>query len=166
MGFGLDRVLAAAAIVGLAWFTIRRLLLLGAALAPRDSLAGFVTERPEVALAISAHNEERVIDGLLASLERLDYPPKKLTTVFARDGCTDATVAAIVAWAADRPSVRIVELPLRLGKAAALNEALALTRGDVFAVLDADLRPREDSLRSLVTAFSNPAVAGAPCSAP
>ena len=156
------RALAAGVAFGLAWVSIRRLLLLGAALSPaRRFPAATSAELPSVTLAIPAHNEEDLVDGLVSSLEQLDYPPEKLKIVFICDGSTDATLERLCMWAVDRPRVRVVELPRRVGKAAALNEALALASGELLVVLDADLRPRRNFLTQLVSAFTDPSVGAA-----
>jgi cellulose synthase/poly-beta-1,6-N-acetylglucosamine synthase-like glycosyltransferase len=156
----LSRFLAATVGICLAWFTIRRLLLLAAALAPPRAIRGDAsTALPAIALAIPAHNEQDALPELLPALESLDYPPEKLTVVFVCDGCTDATADRLREWADDRAHVRVVELPRRVGKAAALNEALAHSETDLLVVLDADLRPRPDFLRQLVSAFTDTRVA-------
>ena len=97
--------------------------------------------------------------GLVSSLEQLEYPRDRLTTIFVCDGCTDATAERLRAWAEERPGARVVELPRRVGKASALNAALAVAQDDLFAVLDADLRPQPDFLSQLVTGFGDPRVA-------
>jgi cellulose synthase/poly-beta-1,6-N-acetylglucosamine synthase-like glycosyltransferase len=156
-----DAVIAALA-SGLAWFSIRRLVFLGAALAPpRAQVLPAPTGPPSVAVAIPAHNEENLVDGLVASLERLEYPPDRLETIFVCDGCTDATVEHLRAWARERARVCVIELPRRVGKAAALNAALAVAQCEFFVVLDADLRPRPDFLSKLVAVFDDKNVAAA-----
>lgn len=45
------------------------------------------------ALLIPAHNEEGVIERLLDSIGRLDYPPTHLAVYVVADNCTDATAA-------------------------------------------------------------------------
>ena len=48
-------------------------------------------EWPTVCVVVPAHNEEKVIGALLASLKRQDYPADRLRVVFSLDRCTDAT---------------------------------------------------------------------------
>jgi cellulose synthase/poly-beta-1,6-N-acetylglucosamine synthase-like glycosyltransferase len=152
----------AAVASGLAWFSIRRIVFLCAALAPaRADATPAASGLPSVAVAIPAHNEEELVGELVASLERLDYPPERLATIFVCDGCTDATADHLRAWAGDRPGIRIIELPSRVGKPAALNAALAVAEGDFFIVLDADLRPRPNFVSVLVSVFADPSVAAA-----
>src|SRR5204862_6338591 len=74
---------------GRAWLSIRRIVFLGVALVParvHTSLAAAVS--PSVTIAIPAHNEEDLVDGLVSSLDRLDYPRERLSTLFVCDGCT------------------------------------------------------------------------------
>jgi cellulose synthase/poly-beta-1,6-N-acetylglucosamine synthase-like glycosyltransferase len=149
-------------VLGLVWFSIRRLLLLGAALSPaRDTRDAPTDDAPSVTLAVPAHNEEALVDGLGSALDRLDYPAEKLDIVLLSDGSTDATLDRMRAWADRRPHARVVELPRRAGKSGALNEAFAIAQGDLLVVLDADLLPRQDFLRQLVPVFSDESVGAA-----
>jgi cellulose synthase/poly-beta-1,6-N-acetylglucosamine synthase-like glycosyltransferase len=158
----LTAVLELVVVLALVWFSARRLLLLAAALAPaRPTSAVLDAELPHVTLAIPAHNEELVAHRLVAAIAELEYPNDRLSVVLVCDGCTDGTAGAFRRWAQTRDRARVLELPQRVGKAQALNEALTLAEGEVFVVLDADVLPRSNFLTCLVRAFENPRVAAA-----
>ncbi|HFQ94184.1 MAG TPA: glycosyltransferase family 2 protein, partial [Anaerolineae bacterium] len=138
-------------------FTLRRWLFL---------LAALKTDRPDrfpqtcqvfsTLLLVPFYNEERVLPGLLAHLDRLDYPPERLTVVLVDDGSTDGGATLARRWAAQRPSRHLLTLPQNMGKAAALNAALArFSQGDLVAVYDADERPSPDTLRQLAECFTD-----------
>jgi 1,2-diacylglycerol 3-beta-glucosyltransferase len=146
-------------VLALIWFSARRLLFVVAALAPpRPISEARQAELPCVTVAVSAHDEELVAPRLVAALEQLDYPSDRLSVVLVCDGCSDGTAAIFQRWAQGRDQVRVVELPQRVGKGQALNEALAVASGEIFVVLDADLLPRHDFLRRLVAPFEDGAV--------
>jgi cellulose synthase/poly-beta-1,6-N-acetylglucosamine synthase-like glycosyltransferase len=158
----LTTVLALLVVLGLLWFSARRLLLLAAALTPaRPTSAAGDVDLPSITLAVAAHNEEHVARRLVAGLAALDYPSDRLSVVLVCDGCTDGTPALLREWAGGREHVRVLELPQRVGKGQALNEALAVASGEIFVVLDADLHPRRDFLERLVGAFGDPRVGAA-----
>lgn len=116
---------------------------------------------PAVTVLVPARNEQAVSGRLLGALARLEYPTNKLSFVLVCDGCADETPTVFRAWAGERSDARVVELPLREGKAVALNAALRLARTEVVAVVDADLEPRPDFLLELMRPFADDRVAGA-----
>lgn len=148
-------------VLALVWFSARRLLFLAAALAPPRDVPARGRALPSVTLAVPAHNEEHNAFALVGALTQLDYPPDRLSIVFVCDGCTDGTSTVFGRFARRRKEVHVIELPERVGKAQALNAALALATGDLFVVLDADLIPRPDFLRRLLSAFDDHRVGAA-----
>src|SRR5688500_13450481 len=81
---------------------------------------------PTVTVLVPARNEGAVAGRLLGALARLRYPTDKLSVVLVCDGCADATPTLFRAWAAAHSDARVVELPVRGGKAVALNAGLPL----------------------------------------
>lgn len=148
-------------VAAVAALTLRRLVLLAAALAPRRSPPRPPAEWPSVTVLVAARNEAAVVDELLAALDGLEYAPDRLTFVLVCDGCTDETTASFRRWTEQRPDARALELPARVGKAAALARGLELAEGEVVVVLDADLRPQPGFVRELVPAFADERVAAA-----
>jgi 1,2-diacylglycerol 3-beta-glucosyltransferase len=117
--------------------------------------------RPHVSVLVACRDEERVVDELVASLRRLDYPADHLEFLLVDDGSADATGDLLSAWEAREPRLRCVR---RLrgatgGKSGALNEALRSATGEIIVVFDADHRPHSDVVRRLVAHFRDPAVA-------
>jgi peptidoglycan-N-acetylglucosamine deacetylase len=113
-------------------------------------------ETPSVTVVVGACNEEGSLPILLEHLDRLEYPPEKLSVVLASDGSTDRTAALMSAWCAGRERASCLALPCQRGKAVALQ--LAWEHGadtDLVAVFDADAAPRPDCLRILTRAFTD-----------
>ena len=112
---------------------------------------------PTVSVVIAAHNEAPVIGQRVENLIGLDYPADRLEVIVASDGSTDATAAIAAAVAPDR--VRVLELD-RVGKADALNAALAIATGDIVVFSDANSEFAPDAIRRLIRPFADPAVGG------
>ena len=140
--------------------SLRRVLFLAAALCRPRRLLSVPPDR-SVTVVVPARNESAVAPRLLASLSALEYPASRLRFIFVCDGCIDDTPGQFRAWAATRDDVRVLELPQRVGKAAALNAALEIVDTELVAVLDADLAARPDYLLELVRPFADERVAGA-----
>lgn len=112
---------------------------------------------PRVSMIIAAHNEARSIGAKLDNLLALDYPRDRLEVVIASDGSIDGT-EAIVRRYADQ-GIKLLALP-RQGKAAALNAAVAASRGEILVFSDANSMYMSDAVRALVRPFADPEVGG------
>jgi cellulose synthase/poly-beta-1,6-N-acetylglucosamine synthase-like glycosyltransferase len=112
---------------------------------------------PAVTVIIAAHNEEHSIGAKLANLLAAEYPADRRQILVASDGSDDAT-NAVVRTFADR-GVRLLALT-RVGKAAALNAALAEATGDIVVFSDANSMFVPDAIRAIVRPFADPSVGG------
>lgn len=143
-------------------FSARRALLLAAALAPTRSMSAIQGTPPSLALVIPVHDEEHLLEDLLAAIDRLDYPAEGLTVVLVDDCSNDGSAELMRRWTQGRPGARLLALGQPHGKAAALMAGLAAAPAvELVAFCDADVRPRIDCLRELTAAFGDPCVAGA-----
>jgi biofilm PGA synthesis N-glycosyltransferase PgaC len=150
---------AVAAVLGL--FTLRRALFLLTALLPETrSPLDPPPEWPDVLLLVPVRNEAATLPGLMLNLDRLDYPPHRLSVVFINDGSTDGSTALLERWTSERWHWHVLSLPRTVGKARALNTALLkFPQGEIVAVYDADERPNLSALRHLLPPFADPRVA-------
>ena len=137
------------------YVAIPAVLLVRGRLIRRPIAAADVT--PTVTIVIAAFNEERSIGAKLDSLHALDYPRDRLEILVASDGSSDAT-NDIVLGHADR-GVRLLDLD-RVGKAAALNAALAIAAGEIVVFSDANSIFEPGAMRALVRPFADPEVGG------
>jgi poly-beta-1,6 N-acetyl-D-glucosamine synthase len=110
---------------------------------------------PTVSVLIAAYNERSVIARTV--LAALDGPESPLEVIVVDDGSTDGTAAEVEHLAAGEPRVRLVRQS-NAGKAAALNRALALARGDVLVCLDADTLITPTTCARLARHFADPRV--------
>lgn len=135
-------------------FSMRRLLWVMASWPRGRALTG--TGRwPEVLIAVAFHNEQDSLPRLLSSLDALDYGAERFWICLVNDASTDGSAGLAAAWARERANVRLIVLDENVGKAEALNRALASAAGrpEVMVVYDADQRPCPDSLRRLIEPF-------------
>ncbi len=89
------------------------------------------TETVEASAVIPAYNEEATIGAIVAVLRSVEALSE---VVVVSDGSEDATAKV----AADA-GARVIELPVNMGKGAAMREGLRATTADVVVFLDADL---------------------------
>ena len=121
---------------------------------------------PTITVAIPTYNETKHIEEKLDEIYRQDYLRDKLEIIVVDSASTDGTAEKARRWAAAHPDadVKVVEEPERRGKAAALNAALAMARGEVFVITDADSRwPQRDALKRAVSWLADPAVGAVTC---
>jgi cellulose synthase/poly-beta-1,6-N-acetylglucosamine synthase-like glycosyltransferase len=111
---------------------------------------------PTVSIVVAVHDGERFIRSKLANLQGLDYPAELIDIVIACDGCHDNTVA--IARRSTDPRLTVLDFPNRRGKAACLNDAVALTRGEVLLMTDVRQRLSPAALKELVANLADPAV--------
>jgi cellulose synthase/poly-beta-1,6-N-acetylglucosamine synthase-like glycosyltransferase len=145
----------ASAVVGWTYVGFPAVVLLRARLRPRPHATADIT--PSVSVIIAAHDEAAAIGDRIDNLIALDYPVDCLEVVVASDGSTDATVA-VAGRRGDR-RVRVLDLP-RVGKATALNSAVAASTGSLLVFSDANTAFQPDAVRTIVRSFVDPEVGG------
>jgi len=95
--------------------------------------------RPRVSIVIAAWREAGTIAAKLESLAGQSYPAELLEVVIACDGSDDRT-PEIARAAGERHlpgRLRVIELPTRGGKPAALNAAAEAAAGEILVLTDA-----------------------------
>jgi biofilm PGA synthesis N-glycosyltransferase PgaC len=127
------------------------LLLVSGLLGSRVRSSEFV---PAVTLVTAAYNEADIIARKLDNSLALHYP--RLEVIVASDGSTDATLNIVKSYAAR--GVRALSLPVRSGKAAAINLAAGHAVGDLLIISDANAVLERDAVCKLVRAFADPKV--------
>jgi len=107
---------------------------------------------PFVSLLVPAKNEARVIAATIESLSNLNYAGpngRQFEIIAVDDGSTDDTFAVLKRLQQSMPELVVLRRVANAmpGKAAALNDALPLARGEVMGVFDADARVAPSFLR-------------------
>lgn len=111
---------------------------------------------PGVTVIIPVSNEEVRIVGKVVNTAALRYPADRLQILFVCDGSTDRTASLIAEHAT--PEMRLIVLPVRRGKAAALNAGLEQARYDILVFSDASIALEPDALERVVAPFSDPSI--------
>src|ERR1700692_3342963 len=125
--------------------------------------AYFPTESlPRITVQLPIFNEQYVVDRLLDSVCRLDYPREKLD-IQLLDDSTDETVEVarllVERYAALGHPVTYLHRDNREGyKAGALAEGLKTAKGEFVAIFDADFVPSPDFLMKCIHHFTNPKI--------
>jgi cellulose synthase/poly-beta-1,6-N-acetylglucosamine synthase-like glycosyltransferase len=107
---------------------------------------------PALTVVITAYNEGTLIAQRVRNILDQDYPPENFCVLVVDDGSDDGT-----ARAADigDTRVRVLTLPQRAGKAAALNAAMAQVTTPYVVFGDARQQFARDALRRLIAPFAD-----------
>src|SRR5438105_281391 len=129
-------------------------------------LVGRVRRRPfrptdppptSISVVVPAHNEERFIGRRVREFKDLICRSGlEGEVVVISDGSTDRTAA--VAREHGGSSVRVLEFPVKMGKAAGLTQARAAARGKILVFADARQSWAPDTLERLLENFRDPSV--------
>jgi cellulose synthase/poly-beta-1,6-N-acetylglucosamine synthase-like glycosyltransferase len=116
-------------------------------------------EIPFVTIQLPIFNEKYVVERLLLSISKLDYPNEKLE-IQVLDDSTDESRGVTKTIIDDlfRSGLDIKHLTRsnRIGfKAGALKEGLASAKGEFIAIFDADFLPQKDWLLQTIPYFKN-----------
>ena len=114
---------------------------------------------PSFSIVVPVKNEENVINRLLTSLSKLNYPACKREIIIVEDGSADKTLDICMNYAKEHANVKILHRPFSNGKPSALNYGLKHAKGDIIAVFDADNVPDADALMAVLEYFEDPTVA-------
>lgn len=111
-----------------------------------------------VSCMVAVRNEEAHIARCLDSMLRQTYPHKEVIVV--NDASTDCTLAILKAYAA-RGDIVLIDLPVNVGKKAALTEAMKAAKGQIFAHTDSDSVWAPDAIEKIVKVFEVDQTVGA-----
>lgn len=110
-----------------------------------------------VSVVVAAHNEEEFIDERVNELtSAIAAAGLAGEVIVVSDGSTDATATLVRCHPGE--GLRLLELPVNVGKAAALTEACALASHEIVVFADARQTWEPDALVRLLENFADPRV--------
>jgi len=153
------RLLFALSLIGIALPLIiyPLLLLVLDALRARPTASGGLG-KAQVSLIVACRNPQKLLGEKIANTFALDWPADALELIVICDGSTDDSASTLSAWRDAR--LRFHCFPEHRGKAAALNQGLAMARGDILVFSDVDALLATDALRLLTRHLADEAVGG------
>ena len=104
---------------------------------------------PELGLVVPVHNEEAVLPQLLDTLRHLNLGVP-LAVLFVDDGSTDRTLALLQEACSKDVRMACLSFSRNFGHQTAVSAGLQQVRGDLVAVLDADLQDPPELLGSFI----------------
>jgi cellulose synthase/poly-beta-1,6-N-acetylglucosamine synthase-like glycosyltransferase len=109
---------------------------------------------PVYTVIAALYHEAHSVEGLLAAIERFNYPREKLDVIIAVEADDHETRGALAARR-HRIPLTVVCVPPKgpRTKPKALNVALPFARGSFSVIYDAEDRPEADQLRAALRAF-------------
>lgn len=121
---------------------------------------------PQVAVIMSAYNEEAVIEEKMAHLLDLRYPEGRLSIFIGSDCSDDRTNDIIAPISAEKKHIHFFPFQERRGKPEVINELAGYARQQfasdgidpIFVVTDASVMPAPEVLFKLVQHFQNPEI--------
>lgn len=118
-----------------------------------------MNSHPHVTVQLPIFNEKYVIERLIDSVVKLDYP-KDLLEIQILDDSTDETIELTAKKVAHYQNlgfdIKQVRRPERTGfKAGALKYGMESAKGELLAVFDADFLPQPNFLKKTIPHFSD-----------
>lgn len=111
---------------------------------------------PRVAVLMSVHNEEAVIQAKVKNTFESDYPSDRLEFFIGLDAPTDSTADLLSQMEFDR--LRVTHFNDRRGKLAVLTSLAEQTTAEILVITDANTRLDVHCVRNLVRHFVEPRV--------
>ena len=114
---------------------------------------------PAITVVLVVRNAAQMLERKLRNLEQLSYPPGRVEIVVVSDGSSDGTNEILSRYQKDE-HVRVILRPEQRGKAAGINDAIALTRGDVVVFTDVRQILEPTAIQLMLENFADPEVGG------
>lgn len=109
---------------------------------------------PAVTVIVAAYNEENFIEEKIKNTLELKYPPGKATFIFVTDGSNDRTPGLVAKY----PQVRLMHLPERNGKIAAVHRTMQEVNTEITVFTDANTFLNKDALLNICRHYADASV--------
>ena len=109
---------------------------------------------PTLTVVVAAYNEERFIEDKIKNTLALQYPEDRINYVFITDGSTDRTPEIISHYS----EIRLLHLPKRNGKIAAIHRAMKEVTTEIVVFTDANTFLNHNALLNICRHYQDPSV--------
>lgn len=117
------------------------------------------SEIPFVTIQLPLYNEKYVMERLLETICKIEYPRHKLEIQVLDDSTDDSvikTMQLVAKYASQNIDIKYITRNNRVGfKAGALKNGLITTKGEYIVIFDADFVPKKDWLYQTIPYFKN-----------
>ena len=117
-------------------------------------------KRYSISVLVPAWNEEKTIKDTIEHIFEVDYPIKEL--IVLNDGSGDKTKEIVEELIKKYPKLKLINKE-NTGKGDSLNKGVAIAKGELIVVVDADSYPDKDSFKKLVGFFDDEKIGAATC---
>ena len=114
-----------------------------------------LTKKYSVSILVPAYNEEKTIERTIKSIFSSDYYLKEI--IVLNDGSVDSTGNIVKELMKEYHKLKLIDKK-NSGKADSLNHGIAIAKGELIAVVDADSYPEKDAFSNLIGFFDDPLV--------
>ena len=110
-----------------------------------------------VSLIVPCYNEEEALPFLYNALcdVRKEVTNHTFEFIFVNDGSKDKTADVIKGFAKDDPDVKYIIFSRNFGKEAAMYAGLQKSKGDLVAIMDADMQDPPSLIPSMIKSIEN-----------
>ncbi len=119
-------------------------------------------EWPFVTIQLPIYNESTIIERLIDSMIKLDYPPDRYEIQVLDDSTDETTELAenlVERYRGQGRDITLIHRDDRTGyKAGALSEGLKRAKGEFLAIFDADFTPGPEWLKRTIVNFDHPRI--------
>lgn len=113
---------------------------------------------PDVTIVVPAYNELAYLPDKLKNCLEQDYPAKRLHLLFVVDGSTDGSVDYLKQIQLSIPNLKIIAGADRLGKVAAMNQAMRQVGTPITIFTDANTHLNREAVTRLTRRFEQASV--------
>ena len=119
--------------------------------------SGPTEDRMLVSLIVPCYNEEEALPFLYNALcdVRKEVTDHTFEFIFVNDGSRDKTSDVIKGFAAEDPDVKYIIFSRNFGKESAMYAGLEKSKGDLVAIMDADMQDPPSLIPSMIKSIEN-----------
>lgn len=148
-------ILLGSLVLGILYFTLSIIYSIGFSRVKRNKS----TKKRTVSVIIASRNEEKTLPQLLTILANQTYSSEMYEVIIANDCSTDKSEAILQEYSKKFKVINYINVKNRekvvSPKKNALSQAIAISKGEIILLTDADCYPKATWIESMVRAFDD-----------